>query len=526
MQCIPAGVGLPKGELHDRAKSGDVRTIAAPAAVALTATEPSPSLRQPMDAQRGIARRMVIGLPPEGLTPAWEKDFAQYAPAGVIVFARDFRDLDDLRRLTTRLRELAQPRRLFIALDEEGGWVSQLAGHLVTPPNAAVLARGASPTEIETLAGVTARRLRALGFDWNFAPVADVHSEGDNPVIGPRAWGETPEGVSAALAPVLRAFRAAGVASCLKHFPGHGDTRVDSHLALPTCDADAATLERRELAPFRAHLAADSVMTAHVVYPALDPGQPATFSRPIITDLLRGRLGFAGVCVTDALEMQGAAAGRTAAESSAAALAAGCDLLLHAHWNEDVRRARFTLADALVAGTLDRTAFDASRPRLTAFDAARQAPTAAELAIPLETLTPAGWEASLEAIVERALRVEGTLPATAAAGAWSVDEPAFAHGGPFAAELASQGIAVGGAAPVAQLLAVCSRVPLAADRLAALRARCAERPTVLVGLQNDAFLACVPEAVLRISAGDATPLTRRVVARRLAALAREAAARR
>src|SRR5258708_21020771 len=118
-----------------------------------------------MDGQRAIARRMVIGLPPGGLVPAWEKDFAMFPPAGVIVFARDFRDLEDLRRLVTRLRDLARPRRIIVSLDEEGGWVSQLAGHLTVPPNAALLARGAGPGDLEWVAETTARRLRALGFD-------------------------------------------------------------------------------------------------------------------------------------------------------------------------------------------------------------------------------------------------------------------------------------------------------------------------------------------------------------------------
>src|SRR5580765_6674126 len=136
-----------------------------------------------MDAQRGIARRMVIGLPREGLSPAWEKDFAAYPPAGVILFARDFPDLAELRRLTARLRALAGPRRLFIGIDEEGGFVSQLAGHLTVPPNAALLARGASPGDIEWLARVTGERLKACGIDWAYAPVADVHSEPLNPVI-------------------------------------------------------------------------------------------------------------------------------------------------------------------------------------------------------------------------------------------------------------------------------------------------------------------------------------------------------
>ena len=145
-----------------------------------------------MDAQRIIARRMVIGIPPDGLSPAWEKDFSQFPPAGVILFSRDFRDLAHARQLISRLRELARPRRIFVSLDEEGGWVSQLAGHLVVPPNAATLARSAGPGDIAAISALTALRLRALGFDWDYAPVADVHSEPDNPVIGPRAWGTAP----------------------------------------------------------------------------------------------------------------------------------------------------------------------------------------------------------------------------------------------------------------------------------------------------------------------------------------------
>ena len=472
-----------------------------------------------MDAQRAIARRTVIGLLPGGLTPAWERDFAAYPPAGVIIFARDFSGPDALRALTRRLRELAGPRRIFIALDEEGGWVSQLAGHFTVPPNAALLARGAAPGDLAWITEVTGRRLRALGFDWNYAPVADVHSEPDNPVIGPRAWGTTPESAGVALTEVLAGLRAAGVASCLKHFPGHGDTRTDSHLALPVCDADRATLEVRELATFRAHLAAaDSVMTAHVVYPALDTDRPGTFSPAIVTELLRGTLGYEGVCVTDALEMQGAAAGRTPAEAGAQALAAGCDLLLYANWTEEVRRARLQLADALVDGRIDRRPFDASRPRLAAFDAGRPAPTDAELSAPLESLTPADWESRLTAIITRGLRIEGALPAAAAAGAWSVDEPEFKHGPTLAADLAAQGVPIGGAAPVAQVIAIAQRVPVTADKLAELRRRCAERPTILVGLQNDAFLTHLPEAALRLSASDVTPLTRQVVAERLASL--------
>jgi beta-N-acetylhexosaminidase len=470
-----------------------------------------------MDAQRVVARRMVIGIPPDGLSAAWERDFAQFPPAGVILFSRDFKDLEDARRLISRLRELARPRRLFVSLDEEGGWVSQLAGHMIVPPNAATLARAADVETLRAIAAVTARRLHAVGFDWDFAPVADVHSEPDNPVIGPRAWGTSPEQVASNAGAWLAGFRGTGVAACLKHAPGHGDTRTDSHLALPVCDAEEAVLESREFAPFRAHPGADALMTAHVVYPALDPGVPATYSRRIVQGVLRERLGFRGVVITDALEMQGAAAGRTPAEAGLAALAAGCDLLLYAHWSEGVRRARYTIAESVVQGIVDRELFEATRPRLAAFDAARAVPTEAELSTPLADLTPPDWEPRLAALIAHALQVNGNAP-EAGAGWRVVEESEWKQGPSFAAALRAAGVPDGGAAPAADVVAIASRVPLTPERIASLRARCAARPTVLVGLQNDRFLDRVPEAALRISAADCTPLTRRVVAERLAAL--------
>jgi beta-N-acetylhexosaminidase len=469
-----------------------------------------------MDGQRAIARRLVIGIPDDGLTPAWERDVSMYAPAGFIVFRRHFESLADLRRLTTRLRELTRPRRVFIALDEEGGFVSQLTGHLTVPPNATLLARGATPGDLEYVAHVTGERLRALGFDWDFAPVADVHSQADNPVIGPRAFGTTPEAVSAAVGEWLAGFRAAGIASCLKHFPGHGDTTRDSHVTLPRFAGDLALLERRELAPFRAHLDADSVMTAHVVYPALDAAMPGSLSRAVTHGLLRERLGYAGLAITDALEMRGAAEGRGPGELARAALEAGNDLLLYAFHDDAVRRVRLELAKALVDGGLDHAALDEARPRLAAFDRGHPEPTEAELARALETLTPPDWEARLTAIIERGLLVRGALP-RAAAGVWRVSEPEFAQGPTLREALAGVGLAVDpGATPAAEVVAVMSRLPLPDAEIERLRALARERPLVLVGLQNDAFLTRVPEAALTISSADATPLTRAAVARRLA----------
>lgn len=477
-----------------------------------------------MDAQRGIARRMVIGLPQDGLTAAWEKDFSAYPPAGVIVFRRDFEDLEDLRRLTARLRELARPRRIFVAIDEEGGWVSQLDGHLVVPPNALLLARGAGPGEIENLARVTGGRLRALGVDWAFAPVADVNTEPRNPVIGPRSFGGDPAVVSRCVGEALAGFRAAGIGACLKHFPGHGDTTVDSHLGLPVCDASEQDMEELHLPPFRDHADADAVMSSHVVHRAFDRENPSTFSRAVMTGVLRERIAFTGVAITDALEMQGAALGQTPFEACRRALAAGCDLIMIAHWDDSIRRTRLELAKALVDEAFDRAVFDAARPRLTAFDRAIQEPGEAELAKPLDALTPRNWVPTLEGIIERGVRFRGGLPAEARDRPWHVVEPRFARGEPFADALRDAGVPVSDTPQGALSVRVlATRVPLPIADLERLRFDAAREPLVLISLQNDDVVDEVPDAALRVSAADCTGLTRHVVARLLAARLRATA---
>jgi beta-N-acetylhexosaminidase len=237
-----------------------------------------------------------------------------------------------------------------------------------------------------------------------------------------------------------------------------------------------------------------------------------------VDETLRRELRFRGVIASDDLEMGAVAARDADGAVAVAALEAGCDLLLYAFHDEAVRRARLELADALVDGALDRAAFDAARPRLAAFDRRIAEPAPGELARPLADLTPPDWEARLSAIIARGVLVEGSLPAAAARGPWRVSEPAFPHGPALAESLAGEGVALAGAAePAAELVAVMTRKPMPDDEVARLRALGARRPLVLVGLQNDAFLADVPEAALRISAADATPLTRRVVVERLVA---------
>jgi beta-N-acetylhexosaminidase len=230
---------------------------------------------------------------------------------GVLLFAfrRNLRSKEQVRAMLGEIQAAAakggQPP-VPVAVDQEGGSVVRVGYRAVFPSAMAIAATG-DPRYAEKAARAVAQGLLADGITVNHAPVCDVNSEPRNPVIGTRSFGDDPDRVAEFAAAWVRGSEGAGVATTPKHFPGHGDAPVDSHLGRLDVTADRATLARRDLAPFRAAFAAGAsmVMTAHVRYPALDPQMPATISRPILTDLLRGDLHFAGLCVTDSLDMSG-----------------------------------------------------------------------------------------------------------------------------------------------------------------------------------------------------------------------------
>jgi beta-N-acetylhexosaminidase len=254
--------------------------------------------------------------------------------AGVVVFRRNLEPgLAGLARLQRLCASVAasSPAWLppLVAIDEEGGRVARLGAPALRLPPMRRLAELGELDLIERVGAAVGRELACLGVTLNFAPVVDVDTNPDNPIIGDRAFSREPDVVVACAAAYLSGLRAGGVAGCLKHYPGHGDTLLDSHLALPTVSHERARLEAVELVPFRRLASrADSMMTAHVVYPALDPECPATLSRVIAGDLLRRELGFEGVLFSDDLEMQAIAGHGSAGASAVAALRAGCDLLL------------------------------------------------------------------------------------------------------------------------------------------------------------------------------------------------------
>jgi beta-N-acetylhexosaminidase len=243
-----------------------------------------------------------------------------------------------------------------VAVDEEGGDVTRLHvpdGSPVLGPLALGEADDLALTE--AVGRAVGLELAAVGITLDLGPVADVNSNAANPVIGTRSFGSDAVAVAAHVAAWTRGLQSAGVAACAKHFPGHGDTAEDSHLALPVLDVDPATLAGRELVPFAAAVEAGTaaVMTSHVLVPALDPELPATLSAPVLGQL-RDRLGFRGVIVSDALDMAGASAARGIPEAAVLSIAAGADLLCIGAGNtvEQVRAIQAAIVGAVRTGRL------------------------------------------------------------------------------------------------------------------------------------------------------------------------------
>lgn len=261
------------------------------------------------------------------LTDEWAR-LLEDGLGGICLFGSNLTgSLSDVADLVREIRS-CRPAAL-VATDEEGGDVTRLHTRTASPvPGAAVLGAVDSVALTRSVGVAVGAELASVGIDLDLGPVADVNSNPDNPVIGTRSFGADPALVARHVAAWVSGLQAAGVAACVKHFPGHGDTGQDSHLTLPVLPAEASVVRRRELVPFAAAVEAGaaSVMTSHILVPAVDPDHPATLSAPVLS-LLRDDLGYDGAIVSDALDMAGASAGRGIPEAAVLALAAGCDLL-------------------------------------------------------------------------------------------------------------------------------------------------------------------------------------------------------
>lgn len=292
-------------------------------------------------------------------------------PAGVVLFRANFLAdapyeewLSSHAKLLSDVRECIEREEVIVSIDHEGGGVLRPPAPITPFAYAREWPRQAG--DVGKAMGI---ELRSLGFNVNFAPVVDVNSNPANPVIGQRSFGTTPQDVVPAARAFLDALQAEGVLGCPKHFPGHGDTAVDSHYSLPVIDVDPETFRQRELEAFRHFNDARMIMTAHIVISQIDPGVPATMSKVILQDILRKELGYQGVVVSDDLGMKAISDRLDKPETTIQIVNAGCDLLcMCAYWadTEVILRMIDFMSAGLKAGTIQEHTLEQSSNRVAA----------------------------------------------------------------------------------------------------------------------------------------------------------------
>ncbi|MFC6829434.1 glycoside hydrolase family 3 protein [Streptomyces goshikiensis] len=328
-----------------------------------SATDPDPA-----DAEKNLAQF--------GVRTAAEL-VSRYHLGGVIYFAwaQNTRTPHQIAELSNGLQRAAAATGagvpLLLSTDQEHGIIARIGKPATLLPGAMALGAGRSTDAARRAGRIAGTELASMGIRQDYAPVADVNVNPANPVIGVRSFGSDPRAVAGLVAAQVRGYQGAGVAATAKHFPGHGDTETDSHVGLPVMRHTRAQWEELDEPPFRAAVAAgvDAVMTAHIVFPALDPSQdPATLSHPVVTGILRERLGFRGVVVTDALDMAGVRQKYGDDRVPVLALKAGCDQLLNA---PDLALAQRSVLAAVAAGELSEARIEESVLRILELKARR-----------------------------------------------------------------------------------------------------------------------------------------------------------
>jgi beta-N-acetylhexosaminidase len=311
-----------------------------------------------------VLARFVLGFEGTRITPELAS-LLEAGLAGVAVFRRNHRSLDELRALTAEIRSAA-PTPVLIGMDQEGGTQFALAPPFTIWPSAAALGRIGDAALVEQIAAAMGRELHAAGANLDFAPMLDLHIQPESPITRERSFGADPNLVANMGRAFARGLHAGGVLACAKHFPGHGDTRTDPHLDLPMFSGSLARLEAAELIPFATAIA-DSVpliMTAHILLPQVDAARPASLSRRILTGLLREQMGFQGVIIADDLGMGAIAKTFSAGQAAVETFAAGADVAMLCHDESAIAPAIDAVARALEAGRFDADEWNANRARI------------------------------------------------------------------------------------------------------------------------------------------------------------------
>lgn len=291
------------------------------------------------DIKKEIGQLLVVGFHGKTLSKEIKDLIHNYHIGSVILFARNLGTLEEIRELTINLQLEAKAagyeKPLLICLDQENGIVKRIGKNFGEYPGAMALGATNNPSFAYENGKMTASGLKSLGINWNLAPVVDVNNNSQNPVIGVRSYGEDPAKVADFGKAAMQGMQHEGLVTSLKHFPGHGDTSIDSHIDLPKIKHSLQRLHEVELVPFKVCIqaGADTIMIAHIVFPALETNEdrPATLSKNIVTGLLREKLGYDGVVTTDCLEMKAVATTFGTSNGAVEALKAGVDLVMVSH---------------------------------------------------------------------------------------------------------------------------------------------------------------------------------------------------
>ena len=284
----------------------------------------------PTALRRQIGQLVIAGFNGHQVPQELRSIAREFSLGGIVFFARNVADPEQVAEVAFDASRLVPDLPLWVSVDQEGGRVARLKSPFTEWPPMATLGRSGDERLAERFAKALASELKAVGINLDFAPVLDILTNPANPVIGDRALAGKAEEVARLGVTIIRALQGEGIAACGKHFPGHGDTSTDSHEVLPVVEHDRRRLDAVELIPFKAAIAENvaTIMTAHVLVPALDKQQPASLSTTITTNLLKQTLGFKGVVICDDLGMKAVSATMSLAEASVDAIAAGADAVL------------------------------------------------------------------------------------------------------------------------------------------------------------------------------------------------------
>lgn len=316
-----------------------------------------------------VGQLLIVGIDGSSLTNETIAMMKQSHAGGVLLFKKNLPDLTRSAKLLNGLKRTNAANSqvpLFISIDQEGGKVSRLPSAFTPMPANAVIGKTGKSELAKRMGQLIARQLKLLGFNVDFAPVLDINSNPKNPVIGDRSFGSTPALVASMGIAEIEGLRGGGVVPVVKHFPGHGDTAVDSHVDLPVVRKTEKQLSAFEWDPFRkaAHAGAEAVMVAHILYPNVDAKEPASLSSTVIQGWLRQKLGFRGVVFTDDLTMGAIAKRHNVGEAAVIAVKAGADAVIIGHEYDNVQLAYRDLLASVRKGELTQARIDESVSRI------------------------------------------------------------------------------------------------------------------------------------------------------------------